>query len=281
MDPKHIYSQAATYTVTLKVAYQGDACPNEETKSISILNAPPVSITNPQNKFSLCPGDTLRLEVSGDIFSSYSWSTGAITPFIIVNEAIDYAVSVTNPSGCIIQATKTISAIEPQTVTAVAEPAEIKINEMSKLSATGLESYLWRPGTGLSDSTIANPVAMPFQNITYTVSGIDINGCKGEATVDIIVTGSTAIDRVKPKNFFSPNEDIFNPFWTIEEIESFPQCGVSVYNDKGAKIFEAKPYANNWDGTFKGSKVPGGVYYYVIRCDGDVKVKTGSITLLK
>jgi gliding motility-associated-like protein len=95
------------------------------------------------------------------------------------------------------------------------------------------------------------------------------------------VTGASVLSLITPKLFFSPNDDTVNPFWTIQNIESFPTCGVIVYNDKGSKVFEAKPYSNNWDGTFKGSKLPGGVYYYVIRCDGEPKVKTGSITLLK
>jgi gliding motility-associated-like protein len=280
-NPKNTYTQAATYSAKLRVTYQGESCPNEETKSITIVNAPSIGITNPQNRYALCPGDTLRLIVTGDTFSAYSWNTGATAPFIIVDEASEYSVNVTNSAGCVMHATRAITSIPAPEVIALARPEEIEAGQNSFLTATGLQTYRWSPGVALSDSTIANPVATPLQNITYTVTGVDENGCKGEASVDIVVFGSSALNLITPKNFFSPNDDNINQFWTIDDIESFPQCGVAIYNDKGAKVFEARPYTNNWDGTFKGSKLPGGVYYYVIKCEGEVKAKTGSITLLK
>jgi gliding motility-associated-like protein len=68
----------------------------------------------------------------------------------------------------------------------------------------------------------------------------------------------------------------------ITRIEEFSQCGVSIYDDKGVKVYESKPYNNDWDGTFKGKKLPDGVYYYIIRCDGEEgKPRTGSITVLR
>ncbi|MBT1699903.1 VCBS repeat-containing protein [Fulvivirgaceae bacterium PWU4] len=280
-SPVHTYTQPATYQVKLKVTYQDGICPNEETKQVAIVSAPPVTITNPRNSFNLCAGDTLRLVASGDAFTAYAWSTGETTPFIIVNEAKTYSVSVTNSTGCILEASQALTPVAAPTVTATAQPSVITVGQFSMLSGTGLQNYLWRPGLSLNDSTIANPVATPLQDITYKVIGTDINGCKGEATVSIRVLGTSVLDQIKPKNYFSPNDDTVNPFWTVQDIESFPECGVTIYNDKGAKVFEAKPYNNNWDGTFKGSKLPGGVYYYVIRCDEESRVKTGSISLLK
>lgn len=281
LTPKHTYTQAGIYQVKLKVIYQGDACTNEETKSISIISAPAITIKNPLNKSKLCPDDTLKLVVSGDVFSTYLWSTGETTPSIIIDEAKEYTVDVTNPSGCVLHGVKTITPFQRPVVTASAIPQKIKVGDETQLSATGLESYTWRPGISVKDSTEANTLAKPLQNITYTVFGFDINGCRGEASVEVVVTGSSALNLILPKNYFSPNGDTENPEWVVDNIESFPQCGVSIFNDKGAKIFEAKPYTNNWDGTYKGAQLPGGVYYYVIRCDGDSKVKTGSITLLK
>jgi gliding motility-associated-like protein len=283
-SPTNTYAQAGTYQAKLKVTYQGGACPDEEIKSIAVQNAPTVTITNPDNRFKICPNDTLRLEVTGDNFLNYSWSTGATSAFIIVNEAKEYSVTVTTSAGCVLEKKQIIEGMPGPTVTASADRRDIQVGQSTLLSATGLEAYKWRPGVALSDSTIANPLATPLQTITYTVSGVDINGCKGEASVKINVIGTSATDLIVPKNYFSPNDDAINPYWSIENIDNFPQCAVTVYNDKGSKVFEAKPYINNttsWDGTFKGSKLPEGVYYYVIRCDDEARVKTGSITLLK
>jgi gliding motility-associated-like protein len=47
-------------------------------------------------------------------------------------------------------------------------------------------------------------------------------------------------------------------------------------------VHDAKPYLNNWDGTFNGRSLPDGVYYFIIKCEGETnKPKTGSITLLR
>jgi gliding motility-associated-like protein len=282
ISPEKSFGTASIFQVKLTVSYQNGACPDEETNPVTITAAPGLSITATDNNFNLCVGDTLRLGVSGDTFTDYEWSTGATTPTILIEEPTDYSVTVTTSGGCILDVSKTINEVAGPPVAITTRATTIQVGEEITLNATGgLTSYLWRPGLSLNDSTIANPTASPLQDIVYTVSGKDVNGCSGEASIEIKVIGASVFSLIAPKLFFSPNDDTVNPFWTIQNIESFPTCGVIVYNDKGSKVFEAKPYSNNWDGTFKGSKLPGGVYYYVIRCDGEAKVKTGSITLLK
>lgn len=56
-----------------------------------------------------------------------------------------------------------------------------------QLSASGGRTYLWRPSTGLSDPTIADPVALPDRTTTYTVT-IGTNGhCAAEIDVTVRV----------------------------------------------------------------------------------------------
>jgi gliding motility-associated-like protein len=87
---------------------------------------------------------------------------------------------------------------------------------------------------------------------------------------------------LKPGNFISPNNDGPNELWVVENIQTYPQCGIAIYDDKGVRVYEAKPYQNNWDGTFNGKRLPDGVYYYIIRCDGEESVpRSGSITLIR
>ncbi len=50
-----------------------------------------------------------------------------------------------------------------------------------QLFASGGAQYLWTPSTGLSSDTIANPIAVPSQTTTYTVSVLDTNSCPGTA----------------------------------------------------------------------------------------------------
>jgi gliding motility-associated-like protein len=124
---------------------------------------------------------------------------------------------------------------------------------------------------------------MPLTSTTYTVTGAGANGCKSSASVDVKVRGDAIVNKLVPANLFSPNGDATGQYWTVEKIDEYPQCGVSIYDDKGVKVYDAKPYLNNWEGSFtNGRQLPDGVYYYIIRCDGEEgNPKTGSITVLR
>lgn len=54
-----------------------------------------------------------------------------------------------------------------------------------QLMATGADTYSWSPATGLSDASIANPVAKPTTRTEYIVSGTTAIGCEAKDTVVI------------------------------------------------------------------------------------------------
>jgi gliding motility-associated-like protein len=266
----------------LVVAYRGNACARELTKPINIVAAPTASITTPTNIFSTCSGVELPLAVSSD-FTTYQWSTSETTPAISVTAAGTYTVELTNAIGCKITASKVVTALPSPIVSVAATPGQINIGETTQLEATeGMESYEWTPSETLSNATVADPVATPEESTTYTVVVTNTSGCEGTADVEIIVTQDDITNILKPSNFFTPNDiDTINPVWEVGNILSFPQCGVVIFDDKGQKVYEAKPYLNEWDGTRDGKQVPAGVYYYIIRCDGESQTKGGSITLIR
>ncbi|OPZ98057.1 MAG: PKD domain protein [Bacteroidetes bacterium ADurb.Bin408] len=67
-------------------------------------------------------------------------------------------------------------------------PADFNIcgGASTQLVATGMLNYNWSPSTGLNDANIANPIASPVTDITYTIHATDINGCT--ASDDVIIT---------------------------------------------------------------------------------------------
>lgn len=280
-NPTHQYSTANTYPVTLRVSYNNGACPNQITRDISVQNAPVISITTPGNIFAVCVGDSLLLEVT-DTFSSYQWSTGETSPSIFVNSSGNYGVDVTNGS-CIITAAVNIGSLDAPLVSATADPAQVNEGGSSQLMASGLVNYLWDNAGVLNDASLQNPIARPQGTTVFTVQGTDENGCRGTATVELSVKGDFIVNKLGPSKFISPdNGDGINNFWTVENIPDYPQCSVTIYDDKGVKLFDAKPYNNDWDGTYKGRQLSDGVYYYIIRCDGEEKnPRSGSITILR
>lgn len=282
VNPTHKYLTASGFTVKLSTSYSNGGCNVDLNKVISIQTAPTATISNPNNRFSLCHGDSLKLEVTGP-FTKYKWSTNATTQSIFVKDEGTYAVDVITASGCTINATKEITLFEKTALTINAQPANIREGQTSQLTAIGLESYLWEPSETLSSSTISDPVASPIISTKYKVMGRDANGCSGEAFIEILVTEGSVYGKITPSKFFSPNNgDEMGKYWEVKKIEDFPQCQVSIYDDKGTKVHEAKPYLNDWDGTSNGQMLPDGVYYFVIKCEGDADApKTGSITILR
>ena len=55
-----------------------------------------------------------------------------------------------------------------------------------QLTTSGANNYTWTPSTGLSNSSIGNPVATINNSITYYVSGINNFGCTAKDTVNFI-----------------------------------------------------------------------------------------------
>jgi len=63
----------------------------------------------------------------------------------------------------------------------------ICIGGNTQLTATGANSYVWSPPTGLSCTNCPNPVANPVQTTSYTVTGTAANGCTNNTLVTIVV----------------------------------------------------------------------------------------------
>lgn len=70
-------------------------------------------------------------------------------------------------------------------------------------SAPGAVSYLWSPGVGLSDSTVANPTANPSTTTTYTVVATNGLGCMDFDTITVTVNPlpSNTINASGPTTF--------------------------------------------------------------------------------
>ncbi|HZY78940.1 MAG TPA: FG-GAP-like repeat-containing protein [Cyclobacteriaceae bacterium] len=281
-SPTHAYATLSTFTVKLTVAYRSDACPVSLTKQIKVSALPTASITAPNDVFKFCEGDKLTLSVA-PTFSEYLWSTNATTPTIDVTASGTITVQLKNSIGCKISASKEVVRLPKPAVEATAEAATIDLGASTKLSASaGFTSYEWTPAETLDNAESNSPTATPIITTVYTVNVVDGNGCIGEDSVEVLVNVDNPTNLLKPSNFFSPNTDATNPYWEVGNILNFPQCAVTVFDERGLKVFEAKPYDNTWDGTSNnGKKLPDGVYYYLIRCEGDSGSKTGSITILR
>ena len=147
-------------------------------------------------------------------------------------------------------------------------------------------TWSWNFGDGTSISTLQNPSTIYYTNGVYIVTQIvkDVYGCSDTARIVIKINNVTNEINTLIPNAISPNGDGKNDVWKLEFISLlYPNTEVEIYNRWGEKIYNSKGYLLPWDGTYNGSQLPVGTYYYVINLN-DSKITEplkGGILLIR
>jgi gliding motility-associated-like protein len=156
------------------------------------------------------------------------------------------------------------------------------------IPVTGIGWVNNNPGIGLAASGSA-----PVPSFTATNMGNDsitgvitatpyVNGCMGAAQSYKITVKPRNKDIFVP-NVFSPNNDGKNDYLFVfgNYIASFE---MHIFNQWGQQMITITDQKVGWDGKFRGSPQPVGVYVYVLKgvtTDGRQVNKKGSITLVR
>lgn len=84
-------------------------------------------------------------------------------------------------------------------------------------------------------------------------------------------------------NGFSPNEDGYNDFFKIKNIEFYPENELAIFNRWGNQVYHANSYSNTapWRGQHGNSILPDGTYFYIleVKIDGQKKKLSGYVEL--
>ncbi len=180
---------AGTYTAKLK-----------DTNGNTILSQPFTVSGNPQatsptitsdGSTTLCTGSTLKL-TAGNLGSncSFTWSTGTASPSINVSTAGSYSVTARNIYGCTaVSAPVVVSSFTTTPPTAPVITASgattICLGNTVSLSASSGPNSVWSNGQTGQSITVTTAGS-------YTVKGIDINGCASPSSVATTVTTTPA-----------------------------------------------------------------------------------------
>ena len=198
-------------------------------------------------------------------------------PFTTPNltETTTYYVALTDGvcEGERVPVTVTIEAPEAQIT-----PAEVVIQygESVQLQGNGGVKYQWSPSTGLDNDTIANPVASPGDNVTYTLTVTTEGGCQASVSVPIIVQRALTVP-----NAITPDDDGVNDTWVIEHLERFPGNHVRIFNRAGSLLFATNNYDQSWRGTYQGKELPQDTYFYVISRNDGHNPQRGTISIIR
>ena len=142
-------------------------------------------------------------------------------------------------------------------------------------------AYAWSPSTGLSNATIADPVASPSVTTTYALTVTDANNCKSTDNIMVTVNPCTGINDAsgteETGNFSivpNPNRGSFSVIWSPDQQGPVK---LEIYNNFGKRIYETSfnplPVGGAQLSPFGGTGGSSGIYLIKISFENVVYMK--------
>lgn len=236
--------------------------------------------------YSLVSGDVSAFTISGNTLK-------ANTVFNFANKnSYSIRVKTTDAGGLSFEKDFTITVSQVPVITGTGNqvgtnlpsPAstspEISKGFSTQLSVigSGYTSYSWSPATGLSSTSIANPVARPLQTTTYTLTVTNAFGNSYTLSITVVVNEDYY---VTANNILTPNGDGQNDTWVVENLNNYPNHEVKIFDRSGRLLYTTRNYQNNWNGEVNGVMLPQGTVYYTITFGANVAPKKGFISIVR
>lgn len=202
---------------------------------------------------------------TGNAGESYLWSTGETTPVIRISTRGDYFVTLTSSSGCVSSQTRFL--VEQSSTAAIDFIATVHFSDPNSITVVvnGIGNYLYILDNGTPQrSNVFNNVTRGYHDVQV----IDIYGCDPTPPQRVLI-----IDYPK---FFTPNNDSFNDFWQVDDIQTFNRADFYVFDRHGKLLKSFDGSSQGWDGTYNGNPMPSSDYWFTIKIKdtrGDFNVK--------
>ncbi|HXC05430.1 MAG TPA: gliding motility-associated C-terminal domain-containing protein, partial [Bacteroidia bacterium] len=222
-NPNFNPANTTTYTVTGSSA---SGCRGQDTITVSVNPSP---IANAGTNAAYCSGGSVVLNGTGG--GTYSWSPSTGLSSTVVNNptanpvnTTTYTLTVTGANSCTNTATVLVT-VNPLPVISVTGTLAVCSGTGTTLTATGASTYSWSPVTGLSSSTVSNPLVTPSATTTYTITGTDANNCTNTTTTTVTYHSNPGV------NVTANKTSSCTPFCvTLNGTDSSGSCSSVVYN---------------------------------------------------
>lgn len=222
----------------------------------------------------------------------FAWEDGSTLPYLDVSAAGEYQTKIV--VGCDTAVAVFYVEFSSISVSVAQDSFRISLGDSIILSADAINSgaqtiYLWldpEPGS-VRCPACPETDAMPFNDITYTITAQNERGCADSAFVRVSVE--------KIRNIYFPN--VFDPTAGNPDNHFFYGFSkqpanvkrFSIYSRWGELLFENRNIMLNdpnagWDGTFRGRLCEPGVFAWVAQVaflDGKEVTFFGDVTLLR
>ncbi len=150
---------------------------------------------------SLCSSGTafnLTDSLTGTPDASGTWTDPNNAPHgDVYDPAVDepgvYTFTVAAQGGCP-DSSATVTVTEQAPAVDAGPDLTLCIGDTAQLSASGGPGYSWSPGTGLSATDVADPLAYPTSTTTYALTVTDVQGCTATDAVTVTVNALPTVD---------------------------------------------------------------------------------------
>ncbi|WP_258100483.1 PKD domain-containing protein [Marinoscillum pacificum] len=282
-NPEHQYLNPGSYDAVLKLTSEF-GCKRDTTKEVIIYDFP-VANFSVEN---VCFGFEITAENSSQIANgsmTYHWDFGdgqtstSKDPSYLYDAPGFYDITLTATSGnnCIDVITRTVEIYATPEVSA-GEDTSVSQGYTVQLVAEGGVRYSWYPLEGLDHSNVFNPIARPLTTTDYEVTVTDQFGCRNKDTVRVNVIEDF---KIVANNVFTPDDNGQNDTWVINNVETFGDVNVRVYDRYGSLVFQEEAYENDWKGTSGSDILPDGTYFYVITFSRSDRKYQGALTIIR
>lgn len=174
----------------------------------------PLPTANAGQDQTMCEGDQASLQATGG--TSYAWTpAGSLSNALVANPTASpistttYTVTVTDANNCTDTDDLTINVVPAPTLDA-GQNENVCEGDVVQLNAIGTGNFVWTPGTGLSSTSIFNPIASPVATTTYRVTLTDANNCSSVDSVIVDVDPIPVADFPDPTAVCNGNAVQFN-----------------------------------------------------------------------
>jgi gliding motility-associated-like protein len=252
--------------------------PNNQVIFARILNGPdcygvmPISLqvssfnpTNFQTELAvICPNTSVTLSVP-NTFSSYLWTTGATTNSIMVSQAGNYSVEVTNSDGC--KATKNF---------------EVNLSEIPIITTINVTDLTGNQNTVIINASGKGIYFYSIDGVNFQDNGSFTSVLPGNYTAivtdNLCGSDSKEFTVLDYPNYFTPNGDGINDYWFIRNLK--PLENVRIYDRFGKFLYTFKGSESGWNGMYNGRQILADDYWFVLTLQ-NFRVVKGHFALLR
>lgn len=256
----------------------------------TFLEIIPLAIDLEKDSVAICGDQSLILDAT-TYGAEYLWHDGSDQSTYTVEGQGWYAVTVSTPCDIAIDSVW-VYTLDLDFSVDLGPDLEIEEGETILLEPDIFPDtevdVLWIDpiGNTLSCQDCLQPIAQPFDEVTYTLE-VD-NGLGCIATDDIMIS-VRKIRGVFAPNVFSPNGDGNNDFFYLQGARDFDVNVFRIFNRWGALVYEKENIQLNaeldgWDGSFRGTPVNPDVYVWYARVEypnGEEVLLEGDVLVLK